>query len=1419
MAVVDLDRVFERHTGEDGQRPESSWRDAFPELNALTWPQLLEHRRVVLLAEASSGKTTEFRSRAEALRVDGKAGFFLDLSTLAECSLTACLTFPERPRFEAWRQSAEDAWFFLDAVDELRLTRRSLEMALNTLTRDLGDAVDRARVLLSSRVADWRGEDDLATLQRCLPMPSSEPRRSPGHGSIDDEAEPPLLSAEPAPMTPGSTVPSPPLVVRLKPLDRDRMGRLAAAHDVQDVETFLNAIAQRGLEPLAGRPGDLVMLATYWKTHRALGRPAQMMEALVAEKLRERNARFQGENDPTPERAREAVERIAAAMTLGDTLTIAPPAAADPATGDALDPRATLPELNDAQRGALLRLGVFAPETFGRIRFHHRTTQDYLTACWLRRLITAGREAVEDLVFASPHGIAVVRPALRAATAWLALQDGGICKEVTQREPRLLVEGGDPSSLLPAQRCAVLRTFVALLARGETNDAWIDNQKISLFAHVHLTDDIRALWAAQPNHDVRCFLLRLVRLGPITACAVLARDVLHDPGSDLELRLHALCAAEACGDGEALQSVAEHIRRDPTSVPRRHIAAYLGALVPAHLGPVDVSQLLRHATSGSERDLDLTVDALSRRMGGLTPSDRMALLAGVVSLLQDVVRHGNDHPQLVPVFQLASHLGTFLAPVLAGLGDVVPDQVVLDALALYEAHGDNADASRLRTLVEERPALKRALFWHDVGAARRRQPTRRIEHPLDVWSGNNRLWYMAWKDCEWLRHDVTTRPSEEDRALALTALVALARANGMLDVEHTSLHALARKGALEAHLERLLIPSGPSPEYLAHQADMARRSEEWRRREEEEGRKRKDFADRLKADADALTVTEPLHGEVLGNLVNLYNRLRSTVSRDRPEPHWRDLTAEFGAGVAERYGRALKRLWRITEPARPTWNGNTVTRQWVSVLSVHGLNLEATDEPNWSAALTDAELERALAHALVADSQLPPWVASVACARPGVSVRLLAGRLEYEWTRGVSYSPLLSALGHDAGPLLDLMRTPALWLFLKPARDLNRLDTAIRILRRLQPDRTQREVLAERTKEHLRAARDRQDEQMALGYLRLLFVLSPASAAGAVDAWLDAVPEEQRRQAAVDTLAALNDEIGPIQDDDRAASVTAIAALTRLAFRYVRPEDDNRREGAFWADERDNAERARGALFGTLAKTPGAEAHATLKDLLADDDVIRGRPWLRQALRNHALLDAERSPLRPPDVIAIERDHLAPIQSGDDLHRHVLRELEDIARGFQEADFSSRDVVATAQDETAVQTWLAERLSERSRGRWQVTREPEVADRKEPDICIVTGSLQMAIEVKLCKPSGRWSRTDLASALRDQLVGRYLRIDQRRHGCLVVINQGKTWEADDGTHMDFNAVLTELRARADVITSTQPVMVSVVGIEAGREMA
>jgi hypothetical protein len=135
----------------------------------LDWSELLHHRRVVLLAEASSGKSEEFRNQQGTLSAQGKPAFFIRIEELADQGFEAALEPGSAESFATWQSGTEQAYFFLDSVDEARLNRKSFETALKKFARDLGRAVERSFVFVSCRATDWKIREDRMLIETVLP--------------------------------------------------------------------------------------------------------------------------------------------------------------------------------------------------------------------------------------------------------------------------------------------------------------------------------------------------------------------------------------------------------------------------------------------------------------------------------------------------------------------------------------------------------------------------------------------------------------------------------------------------------------------------------------------------------------------------------------------------------------------------------------------------------------------------------------------------------------------------------------------------------------------------------------------------------------------------------------------------------------------------------------------------------------------------------------------------------------------------------------------------------------------------------------------------------------------------------------------------------------------------------------------------
>src|SRR5262245_12500135 len=69
----------------------------------LDWPDLRQRKRVVLLAEASSGKSEEFRNQVDEISTSGSPAFMVRVEELADQGFEAALEPASVAVFEQWR--------------------------------------------------------------------------------------------------------------------------------------------------------------------------------------------------------------------------------------------------------------------------------------------------------------------------------------------------------------------------------------------------------------------------------------------------------------------------------------------------------------------------------------------------------------------------------------------------------------------------------------------------------------------------------------------------------------------------------------------------------------------------------------------------------------------------------------------------------------------------------------------------------------------------------------------------------------------------------------------------------------------------------------------------------------------------------------------------------------------------------------------------------------------------------------------------------------------------------------------------------------------------------------------------------------------------------------------------------------------
>jgi hypothetical protein len=291
---------------------------------------------------AGTGKTVELQAQVARLCHQGRSAFFLAVESLAAGELVAALRFSDIPRFEAWKDSTQDAWFLLDSVDESKLKGQPLSRAVNAFARDLKDNLRRAHVVLSSRVSDWRSTDeiDIAAIQPAL---------APFNG-------------KPLPATRDALH-----VVQMAPLNRDQVRSLAERSGIDNPEAFLAAIRDGNAWSFVARPLDVQWVARYWSEYRRLGSLTELINFNITEKLKDKGERPSG---VSPARGREGAAELAAVAVLTQkSAFVLPGEVIDPRASDAVDPGDVLANWTDGDIRELLRRSVFDEATIRELLF------------------------------------------------------------------------------------------------------------------------------------------------------------------------------------------------------------------------------------------------------------------------------------------------------------------------------------------------------------------------------------------------------------------------------------------------------------------------------------------------------------------------------------------------------------------------------------------------------------------------------------------------------------------------------------------------------------------------------------------------------------------------------------------------------------------------------------------------------------------------------------------------------------------------------------------------------------------------------------------------------------------------------------------------------------------------------------------
>ncbi|MGH7874793.1 MAG: hypothetical protein ACREQO_21590 [Candidatus Binatia bacterium] len=865
----------------------------------------------------------------------------------------------------------------------------------------------------------------------------------------------------------------------------------------------------------------------------------------------------------------------------------------------------------------------------------------------------------------------------------------------------------------------------------------------------------------------------------------------------------------------------------------RVAAAFAKALFPKHLGIQDLLDVIKDSQPAREHTVDGFLQVLVD-LYDLCPDrvSRDKLVGGLAELCLEPPFDSKYHRISARHSELAKNLEPVAKRDLESLGENGAADALVRLLMVIEradrAYRSQENWPTLCALVQSNIRLQRKLFWADV--AEQQKNTTSNNEIIRFWQiafSISPLWQFRMEDLTWLYDDLACRPAEADQRIALSAIVTVLRVADQLQQRTRELQELVKKRpALNKDLGTYLAPPAEDPQDIQWRQENIAHNQHAAEQKEKNKLSWIKFKTDLQNNPSQLRDPQSLGGRGAGmfRLWSLTEWLqhRTGVTDHRAVREWRLLEEGFGRDIAEAYRDGIMVLWRKSEPERPKRNkGSSFTVKFSTILSFGAIGMESVENPNWNLRLTNDEATRAVRHGTLSEQNYPEWIEVLITSHPHVVLPEIEGAIRKEWSSAEAVrSEFLSRYASPECSIPPLVQEILFRRFVASApRAIGTVDRMFRIVRNLDLDEDQNTKLVHSAKRrftrHAAAGRD----DYALRYLALMLVLDINRTIDDLASWIQSANGADRQSRAEATLAFLFDRHDLVVSGALdLATVPSLEKLLRLAYFYIRPEQDISHEGVYRPGMRDNAESARNLILKAILDRPGVDAFRALRRMAEEPEFAIRAERFKELARGEAERDTEPPAWNETEVVSFEQQHVAPAKTGIDLLRVVMSVFRDIQFQLVSGDVSSRPLLERANDEDEVQQWIVEQMNYRSKGRFTAYREAEVAGGDKPDVIVssTSGLCEVGIEVK---HGGKgWSPRQLEQALSKQLAEDYLKPSTRRHGVLVLTNHGKRrWLVPESKKpMTFNELIKRLQLKAETLieNNSGPIEVKCIGIDA-----
>ncbi|CAJ8169967.1 Uncharacterised protein [Burkholderia pseudomallei] len=1398
--TVEVLRTFSRQNGTSESDDDWAHYIDVAGRGRLTWSDLHEQRVVVVVGEAGIGKTTEFKSETERLRRAGNPAFFIELSQLVGSDSWALALGSFAAAFDVWRQSLDEGYFFLDAVDEARLTSHAaLKKALQVVYANLQQHFPRVHVAISSRWTDWSIHDVQAAVEELLVSPIELACRSKPESTVVQTGNMETVHVQEPPADKRTET----FVVSLAPLSIAEAQKLAAAWHVPDAPDFWAAVRDGEYEHLATRPLDLGWMVELWRAKRNLGTYRELIEGSVANRLVDTNPSYLASGAVLSTRQlREGAELLAAATELSGYSYVCCEQTST-APQDQVVPHEVLVSWKANEIARLLASALFDDATFGRVKFHHRTVRAYLAACWLDKQLIAGvplRRVLPTFV-ASPFDEQVLIPGRRWTLCWLAAINAKVREWLVRHFPEVLLFDGDPEAWDQLSADAAFSGYVRQLSDGYRPD-WYNGAAEFKRVGNRLSLGLVANYLDSPElpTNTKLALLPVVVHARLTDCAVPVFNLYTNAPSGSRQQLRAL---------ETLRTVATPEQRSAIKAAllagsfasNEPIAAALLAIGAESLTVAELTQSFMMADSENEYGYGPMARAISQDLfSGATYQASRAVLEAVIACIpaHDGAQEFNRfHGPKPPRSWLLDVLPTCLEQLLSVLGTATPSYpaICLEAAVRIESLRDIWYTSQELRSTHDQIANHPNLRWQ-LAVALSNSP--RISHLTTRMCLSSCLVTFGAEDLPGL----TLRASDEhlpptERQLWFDVAREVAMGHLRKHARRQALTALTVGVDAQVRANRIATERAKTAAGIIHQR-------QWKR----EHCKFED--ERL---AQIRKTNEDIRGNIehvrdashIGTLCWLVQYSFEHSGRDDIfRVDYSTIARDLGSDLSDALAAGLKKLWLSIEPPDPSKYANGAV-PWEAILALAGLYTMLTETSDISA-LPENDATRAARLAVWELKRPSNWFYDLTINNGAAVERAL--------------HPWIIKEAHQSHMQSHALRTLDLALH---------CETSLRadLLRPLVPTVLNQQIPVPETFNELFAAL-REDGLISSNTIERLCRTQLATNRGSdgllgdthwLRVWLQANPHrawtwfeknlsnvestaKSQVKQFIETLSDFKWLRSPVDD----SVVDILMRLHTLVSKH-RSEADVAADQANTSMFAPSMTRLLETIPGILVGIPGYTAHRALVKLSSMESDPVTKVWLNGRVREHASNQATQDAnfdFRSLQSIASPLN-CAP-QSEGQLFEQVIARLEELRTGVEEGPFSDRGLLYKGMKEKLLQLWLAARLRDTPNGRFTVHREENVDADNATDIQVSARSWNICIEIKPVDEKRSYSAVSLTATIREQLVGQYLKGFNSSHGILVIFRlDKKTWDIPDvGKRQTFPAFVRYLQDQADIIKASLP---------------